>query len=77
MRETGIFPYANDYQLAANSDATIVSVPTGREPIMPYPTRDNVDQANSNRGKMIDGGLSETDYVYCTEVAYGVFAGDA
>lgn len=75
-RELGMFPYSADGVLAPHTDGTLMSVPTGRENTIMEPTG-GAYTPNKNSGRIVKGTIGNTDLVYATQIAYGVFAGDS
>jgi hypothetical protein len=73
-REMGFFPYRTPNTVAnADTDGTLVSVPTGRDLSIDGPTQQMMRP--KNRGAIIDGGIGDTDYLDANTTAHTVFTG--
>lgn len=76
MRAMGMFPYFQDQIPGPSTDGTLASVPTGRDVTIPLPD-EVASTPPKNRNTIVKGTIGHTDTVYCHQVQYGVFAGDA
>lgn len=74
-REMGVFPYSEDGIVAPATDATLSSVPTGRDTDIAYPEK--LGPPFSNTGAIIPSQIGDTDYIYCNSVWHPVLAGDS
>jgi hypothetical protein len=72
-RISGIFPYSEDEVPSPVTDATLVSVPSGRDFTIDGPQLPR--SIPKNRGAIIPSRIGNTDYIDCYTWFHTVFTG--